>query len=179
MPLEFSATTVQTAYLGHAFPTPLGLVRLAYSEKGLAVVKNGGSRDEFVGFLKRQGFSEVIDDPNKTAAAADQLCEYLEGRRTVFELPVDWERLRPFQRQVLQATYSIPYGATETYASIAQKIDRPRAARAVGRAEATNPMPLIVPCHRVLGSDGKLHGYGGLGGLKTKAWLLELEKQQP
>jgi len=83
--------------------------------------------------------------------------------------------LRQFQQLVLHATFEIPYGETRTYKEIAGHIGRPRAARAVGRAEATNPMPLILPCHRVIGMDGKLHGYGMAEGLKTKAWLLKLE----
>lgn len=89
--------------------------------------------------------------------------------------PIDWSALHPFQRAVLQAVYAIPYGETRTYADIAAQIGREHAYRAVGRANATNPMPLVIPCHRVIGTDGKLHGYGGGEGLKTKEWLLRLE----
>ena len=81
--------------------------------------------------------------------------------------------MRSFQREALLATFAIPYGQTSTYGEIAMQIGRLRSARAVGRAEATNPMPLVIPCHRVLGSDGKLRGYGG--GLDIKKWLLRLE----
>jgi len=81
----------------------------------------------------------------------------------------------PSSRAVLQATREIPYGETRTYKEIAERIGRPRAARAVGRAEATNPMPLVLPCHRVIGMDGKLHGYGLAEGVKTKEWLLQME----
>jgi methylated-DNA-[protein]-cysteine S-methyltransferase len=77
---------------------------------------------------------------------------------------------------VLRITSQIPYGETRTYQEIAVQIGKQHAARAVGRVEATNPIPLIIPCHRVLGSDGTLHGYGGPGGIKLKAWLLDLEK---
>jgi methylated-DNA-[protein]-cysteine S-methyltransferase len=76
---------------------------------------------------------------------------------------------------VLKLVYAIPRGETRTYSEIAHQLRRPRAARAVGRANATNPMPIVIPCHRVIGTDGKLHGYGGGEGLKTKAWLLQLE----
>jgi O-6-methylguanine DNA methyltransferase len=76
----------------------------------------------------------------------------------------------------LHLTTQIPYGQTSTYKKIAFQLKRPNASRAVGRVEATNPIPLVIPCHRVLGSDGSLHGYGGPGGIKLKAWLLELEK---
>ncbi len=83
--------------------------------------------------------------------------------------------MTPFQIEALQKVYEIEYGRTLTYGDVAKQLDKPGASRAVGRANATNPMPIIVPCHRVLGSDGKLHGYGGPGGLETKAWLLRLE----
>ena len=86
------------------------------------------------------------------------------------------EPVTPFQVEALQATYNIAFGQVATYKEIAHQIGKPRAARGVGRAEATNPMPLVIPCHRVIGSDGGLHGYGGRGGLRTKAWLLRLEE---
>ena len=88
---------------------------------------------------------------------------------------MDWSVLTPFQAEVLQAVYTIPYGRLLTYKDIAEQIGKPGAVRAVGRANATNPMPIIIPCHRVLGADGKLHGYSAPGGLETKAWLLRLE----
>jgi methylated-DNA-[protein]-cysteine S-methyltransferase len=81
-----------------------------------------------------------------------------------------------FQQQVLTFTSLIPYGRTSTYKDIALQVGKMNAARAVGRVEATNPIPLVIPCHRVLGSDGSLHGYGGPGGIKLKAWLLNLEQ---
>jgi len=84
--------------------------------------------------------------------------------------------MTPFQLQVLHLTLDIPYGHTSTYKELAKRLGNQFAARAVGRVEATNPIPLVIPCHRVLGSDGSLHGYGGPGGIKLKAWLLELEK---
>ena len=101
-----------------------------------------------------------------------QLREYLVGRRRVFELPLD-PRGSDFQREVWRAVESIPYGATATYSEIANRIGKPSAVRAVGAANGANPIPLVIPCHRVLGSDGSLTGYGG--GLPLKEWLLALE----
>jgi O-6-methylguanine DNA methyltransferase len=104
-----------------------------------------------------------------------EVLEYLKGKRQNFTIPIDWESMRPFQRKALKAVFKIPYGQICTYAQIAAKIGHADAPRAVGRANATNPMPLVIPCHRVIGMDGKLHGYGGGDGLPTKTWLLHME----
>ena len=125
--------------------------------------------------LEGMGFNQVVVDQDLLAGPLEQVKEYLSGDRRSFEFPIDWSVLPSFQQSALQATWAIPYGQTRTYAQIAQQVGHPRAARAVGRAEATNPMPLVIPCHRVIGSDGKLHGYGAGDGLKTKSWLLEME----
>ncbi|MCC7117176.1 MAG: methylated-DNA--[protein]-cysteine S-methyltransferase [Anaerolineales bacterium] len=111
----------------------------------------------------------------KVKPYAQAVREYLQGKRRPFDLPIEWAALTPFQQKALRAVYKIPYGETRTYQEIAIAIGHPHAPRAVGRANATNPMPLVIPCHRVLGTDGKLHGYGGGTGLPTKAWLLKLE----
>jgi methylated-DNA-[protein]-cysteine S-methyltransferase len=114
----------------------------------------------------------------ETGAPRTQVEEYLNGQRDTFELDIDWALCTPFQRQVLEQHLAIPYGETRTYGQLAAQIGKPLAARAVGRAGATNPIPLIIPCHRVIGADGNLRGYGAPGGIQTKAWLLELEKRQ-
>ena len=162
-------------YVGEARGTPLETLWLAVSRRGLAAVTAGGTRQEFEAWLVKNFKRPVEYQPKKTAQAAAELQEYLEGERRFFTQTIDWTLLRPFQQAVLKATSEIPYGETATYKGIAEKIGRPTAARAVGRAEATNPMPLVIPCHRVLGSDGKLHGYGFGQGLHTKEWLLKLE----
>jgi methylated-DNA-[protein]-cysteine S-methyltransferase len=117
----------------------------------------------------------VEHDPDKVRDPSRELSEYLTGRRHQFTISIDWSVMWPFQQAALQATFTIPYGETRTYGELATQIGRPRAASAVGRAEATNPMPLVIPCHRVIGADGKLHGYGGGEGLPTKEWLLKME----
>ncbi|MBI3537821.1 MAG: methylated-DNA--[protein]-cysteine S-methyltransferase [Chloroflexi bacterium] len=102
-----------------------------------------------------------------------ELEEYAAGKRRVFDLPLNWSRIKPFQRAVLTAIQNIPFGETRSYAWVAHAIGKPRASRAVGAALGANPIPIILPCHRVIGSDGGLHGYGG--GLDLKARLLRLE----
>lgn len=109
--------------------------------------------------------------------ARHELHEYFEGRRAFFSVPVDLTGLRPFQRKVLALTHSIPFGETRTYSWIAQRIGRPDAARAVGTALGRNPVPIIVPCHRVLRRDGGLGGYAF--GLDVKSGLLGLERTTP
>jgi methylated-DNA-[protein]-cysteine S-methyltransferase len=108
--------------------------------------------------------------------AADQIQAYLAGELKKFEIPIDWQVVRGFHREALQLCYEIPYGQTRTYGDLAISLGKPFAtARAVGTAMATNPIPVIVPCHRVVGKDGKLQGYSGPRGIETKAALLHLE----
>lgn len=105
--------------------------------------------------------------------ATIQLDEYFQGKRTIFSLPFKLTGT-PFQLAVWKELQNIPYGQTTSYKEIAQKINKPKACRAVGMANNKNPLPIIIPCHRVIGSNGKLIGYAG--GLNLKNYLLELEK---
>jgi O-6-methylguanine DNA methyltransferase len=162
-------------YIGETGETPLGKLWLAVSDLGLVAIESGLARSEFEAYLARRFKRSIEFSPARVRMAAGQLSDYLSGRRRTFTLMIDWSVLRPFQMAVLQATHEIPYGDTRTYKEIAERIGRPRAARAVGRAEATNPMPLVLPCHRVIGADGKLHGYGLGEGIPTKEWLLKME----
>ena len=162
-------------YIGETGETPIGKLWLAVSDLGLVAIECGLTRAEFEAYLVKRFKRAVELAPQRVRTAAGQLNEYLSGRQRAFTLVIDWTVLRPFQQAVLQATSEIPYGETWTYKQIAERIGRPQAARAVGRAEATNPMPLVLPCHRVIGVDGKLHGYGLGEGVKTKVWLLKME----
>jgi O-6-methylguanine DNA methyltransferase len=164
----------QPIYTGELNRTPLGDMRLAASDLGLVAVEWADSQLHFDSFLRRL-HRPIQSHPKKIAPYARELGEYLRGQRNAFTIPVDWSLFRPFQREALQAVFRIPYGETSTYRDIAMEIGRLQASRAVGRANATNPMPLVIPCHRVIGRDGKLHGYGGGEGLKTKEWLLRME----
>ncbi len=161
--------------IGQVQDTPLRDFWLAVSDLGLVAVHWADTQADFEAYLAKRFKRPTQQDDLIIAEAARQIREYLAGERKEFSLAIDWSLLRPFQREVLQVTFAIPYGGTRTYSEIAQQIGRPRAARAVGRAQATNPMPLVIPCHRVIGLDGKLHGYGAGEGLPTKEWLLKME----
>jgi methylated-DNA-[protein]-cysteine S-methyltransferase len=102
-----------------------------------------------------------------------ELDEYFEGRRREFDLPLDWALVGPFGRRVLRVTSEIPYGGVQSYAEVASDAGSPRGSRAAGNALGSNPIPIVIPCHRVLRSGGALGGYGG--GIERKRWLLELE----
>lgn len=143
--------------------TPLGIISVGVSDQGVAeLVFNAPAAPAFpaMGLLRD---------------ALVQIEEYLQGKRKIFDLPIDWTRMPAFQKAVLQLTNAIPYGEILTYQQIANTLGKPGAARAVGQAEAKNPIPLIIPCHRVVGTDGRMHGYGGRGGIPTKVWLLKME----
>lgn len=126
------------------------------------------------------GAFEVESAPEGVAAALleetiRQLDQYFSGNRTAFDLPLDWSGLTAYQEQVLQACYAIPYGQVTTYGQLAAQTGKPKAARAVGGFMASNRLPILIPCHRVVASDRSLHGYAGAHGLADKAWLLSLE----
>ena len=154
----------RTGPLGSGKPGPQGVGAGSQGDGSRSQGPVTGSQGEVAASLE-----------DRAALWLTHLREYLEGRRRQFPLLIAWERLSPFQRAVLRATWTIPYGQVRTYGQVAAAIGRPRAARAVGRALATNPMPIVIPCHRVVDRQGRLHGYGGPGGVAAKAWLLRLE----
>jgi methylated-DNA-[protein]-cysteine S-methyltransferase len=160
-------TDLPPIYIGELNGTPLGNLRLAASDFGLVAVEWASSQPEFDSYLARLK-RPIQPNPKKIKPYAKELAEYLNGKRTAFTIPIDWTLFTSFQREALQAVFRIPYGETRTYIDIAREINRPLAYRAVGAANAMNPMPLVIPCHRVIGTDGKLHGYGGGEGLPTK-----------
>ena len=156
--------------------TPLGAIFAAASDKGLVAVRIGGNEGDFIqGVAARFGITPTKSEC-QGSAFLHQINAYLQGEIKSFDFPIHWEIMSPFQQKVQRAVFAIPYGETRTYGQIAKQIGSPQAARAVGRANATNPMPLVLPCHRLVGVDGSLRGYGSGEGIKTKRWLLDLEK---
>jgi len=153
--------------------TKIGWIGLAWSARGLVSLQLPRSTQAAAERILQREYPQGAWSARAPAEMLRELKEYAEGRRRAFELPLDWSSIKPFQRAVLKATSTIPFGETRSYGWVAHKIGKPRAFRAVGHALATNPIPIILPCHRVIGSDGGLHGYGG--GLPMKAMLLKLE----
>jgi methylated-DNA-[protein]-cysteine S-methyltransferase len=144
--------------------TARGLVRVAFPEENVDSVLEG---------LARRISPRIVETPAPLDAARRELEEYFAGNRHSFELPLDWTLVSAFGRRVLDATAEIPYGGVLSYAEVATEAGSPRGSRAAGNALGSNPMPIVVPCHRVLRTGGALGGYGG--GLDRKRWLLELE----
>jgi methylated-DNA-[protein]-cysteine S-methyltransferase len=153
----------------------VGPLFVAVNDRGLVALDFGLSEQEFVARVAHRTKATLIRSDDTTAGAMKQVKEYLEGQRTKFDLPLDLSTLSEFQRRVLTIALKIPRGKYLTYGDVAKAIGKPQASRAVGQALGHNPIPIVIPCHRVLGSDGSLHGYSGGGGLRTKAWLLQLE----
>jgi O-6-methylguanine DNA methyltransferase len=167
----------EEAIVWAAMKSRIGTIRVAAASRGVCKIALGKeTAQDFFGWLERY----VGHAPRKSerigivALALDQIAEYFYSARREFDLPLDL-RGTEFQRRVWSAVAGIPYGQTRTYAQIAQAIGKHLAVRAVGAANGANPLPLVVPCHRVLGSDGSLTGYGG--GLDVKQKLLEMESE--
>ena len=160
-----------THLISTTYESPVGTLTLVAGDEGLrAVIWPDGRLDRvgLAGETLTPGDAPVLD------ATAAQLDEYFAGTRTTFDLPLDLHGT-PFQLAAWQALAEIPYGETRTYGEQADRIGRPTAVRAIGAANGRNPVSIVLPCHRVIGSNGSLVGFGG--GLEVKAALLELERE--
>jgi methylated-DNA-[protein]-cysteine S-methyltransferase len=148
--------------------SPVGKLKLIASNKGLSAIlwENDNPRRVRLGELVEDGLHPVLRETER------QLNEYFEGKRTSFSLALDMRGTR-FQKDVWEALLAIPFGETRSYGQLAKQLGNPKATRAVGAANGRNPISIVVPCHRVIGSSGRLTGFAG--GLNTKAHLLELE----
>ena len=170
-----AASLIDVAYVEHATPvgtlllaaTPRGLVRVAYADED-------GSIEASLSALARSVSPRVIAAPRRLDAARRELAEYFAGARDRFEVPLDWRLTHGFGRRVLRSTARIPYGSVSSYGQVATAAGSPRGSRAAGNALGANPLPIVVPCHRVLHSGGGLGGY--TGGVERKLTLLAIER---
>lgn len=153
--------------------SPIGPLLVAATDRGLCRVGFKPDPEEQLDSLARAFGPRVLRSHAAVARAERQLDEYFAGRRQSFELDVDLRATAPFARTVLEELARVPYGQTTTYGTLAARVGAPRAARAVGTVMNRNPIPIVLPCHRVLGANGSLTGYGG--GLPLKERLLRLE----
>ncbi|QFS18115.1 methylated-DNA--[protein]-cysteine S-methyltransferase [Acinetobacter indicus] len=152
-------------------PSPVGRLKLVATDSALVAVIWDNENPKRV---RQAELVEQLDHPI-LLDAQQQLNEYFQGQRQIFELPLDFEGTE-FQKKVWQALLNIPFGETRSYRQIAEQVGSPKAVRAVGAANGQNPISIIAPCHRVIGSSGKLVGFAG--GLDNKEILLKLEHQQ-
>jgi len=158
--------------------SPVGELLVAVTDRGLVRVAFASEpSDEVLEELAARVSPRVLRLPRRTDAARRELNEYFAGDRHRFDLPLDWSLVRGFAEGVLRATASVPFGSVTTYQQMAEAAGSPRASRAAGNALGSNPIPIVVPCHRVLHSGGGLGGYAG--GLDRKRYLLSLEGSLP
>jgi methylated-DNA-[protein]-cysteine S-methyltransferase len=155
--------------------TPVGRLLVAATPRGLVRVSfHGEAHEAVLGELAERLSPRVLEAPSRLDIVRRELEEYFEGGRREFDVPLDWSLTgSTFRRRVLERTAKIPYGATASYRDVASAAGNERAVRAAGTALGANPIPIVVPCHRVLRSGGALGGYGG--GLEAKRFLLDLE----
>ncbi|HEX2586721.1 MAG TPA: methylated-DNA--[protein]-cysteine S-methyltransferase [Gaiellales bacterium] len=155
--------------------TPVGRLLVAATPRGLVRVSfHGEAHEAVLGELAERLSPRVLEAPSRLDMVRRELEEYFEGGRREFDVPLDWSLTgSTFRRRVLERTAKIPYGATASYRDVASAAGNERAVRAAGTALGANPIPIVVPCHRVLRSGGALGGYGG--GLEAKRFLLDLE----
>jgi methylated-DNA-[protein]-cysteine S-methyltransferase len=153
--------------------SPLGPLLLAASNRGILRISYDADVDEHLEWLSRIAGRSVLRSARQVDPLRRELDEYFEGRRHAFDLALDLPQLTPFSERVLRELARVPFGETVTYAELAARAGNPRAARAVGMAMNRNRIPIVLPCHRVVGAGGSLVGYAG--GLERKVALLTLE----
>jgi methylated-DNA-[protein]-cysteine S-methyltransferase len=156
--------------------SPVGRLVAVRTRQGLAMLSyedHHGGVDAVLDTVAAALSPRVLEAPGRLDDVRRQLEQYFAGARTTFELDLDWTLTTPFSRRILQATCTVPFGTTATYAAMATAAGNPKASRAAGRALGSNPIPIVVPCHRIVGTSGRLTGY--TGGMHRKVALLELE----
>jgi methylated-DNA-[protein]-cysteine S-methyltransferase len=156
-----------------AVAAPIGRVFVAASDSGLLRVSFRHREASFVGELREHTEADVVRSPSRTADIVEQLRDYFAGERRRFDVRLDLRHVSPFQRRVLMAATQVPVGEVVSYGEIARRIGEPGGSRAVGQALGHNPIPIVIPCHRVVAAGGRIGGY--TGGLAIKRKLLRLE----
>jgi methylated-DNA-[protein]-cysteine S-methyltransferase len=169
---------LQTGLAYHLWQAPIGWLGLVCGKGCLVEIVSEPQAAAVRGRIGRLCPEAQAQCSAVCAEAVRQLDDYFHGRRRRFELPLAMDTLTPFTAKVLRTLAQVPFGSTLTYGELAALAGYPRAARAVGRVMATNPFPIIIPCHRVLGTDGKMTGYSGGEGIATKQWLLCFEAEK-
>lgn len=159
------------------FDTEFGFGGVVANEQGLVEVflPFAGDSEAQLAVHLNTIYPHATCENSLTREAADRLRRYFAGEAVNFDLPIDWSGFTPFQKMVYEVVVQIPYGSVDSYAAIASRAGRPTAARGVGTAMARNPLPIIIPCHRVVGASGGLTGYSAPGGIISKKWLLQRE----
>ena len=157
------------------FQVKPGWMGLVGNEKGVERIYLPGLTKEDLQKRIRQEFPESEEGGGFLDGAKRELVEYFEGKRDRFEMPLDLSRATPFQKKAYKVMSTIPFGEVRTYRWLAEKTGNPKAVRAAGSANAHNRWPVVIPCHRIVGSDGRLTGFSAPGGLDLKAALLKLE----
>jgi methylated-DNA-[protein]-cysteine S-methyltransferase len=181
-PPDLATAAASAGVLDVAYTTtdsPLGPLLLASTEQGLVRVAylDFADRDAVLQSLADRVSPRMLEAPRRLDGPRRELDDYFAGRLRAFDLPLDRRLMSDFMRRVLSATATIPFGSVSTYGAVAREAGSPRGSRAAGNALGSNPMPIVIPCHRVLHADGGIGGY--TGGLDRKRTLLELESAQP
>jgi methylated-DNA-[protein]-cysteine S-methyltransferase len=168
---------IQAAYRS-LFTTRLGTGGVVASEKGLLEIflPFGGETEQRLRARFSSRYPVDLGESVLTKEAAQLLTRYFAGEAVLFDLPIDRSEFTSFQDRIYRVVESIPYGEMKSYGGIALESGAPQAARGVGSAMARNPLPVVIPCHRVVGKGGALTGYSATGGVDSKLWLLEMEK---
>jgi methylated-DNA-[protein]-cysteine S-methyltransferase len=157
--------------------SPVGPLVIAVTDRGLVRLSYADYNDDALQSLARDLSPRMMRRPARTDGVRRELDEYFNGRRRDFDTPLDWSLIRGFGRRVLEATVAIPFGQVSTYKAVATQAGNPRASRATGNALGANPIPIIIPCHRVLRTGGGFGGY--TGGIDRKEHLLQIEGVRP
>jgi methylated-DNA-[protein]-cysteine S-methyltransferase len=175
---DLAAPAAAAGILDVAYATadsPLGPLLLAGTERGLVRIAylDFSDRDAVLQSLADRVSPRMLEAPRRLDEPRRELEDYFEGHRHTFDLPLDWRLMSEFTRRILTATAAIPYGSVSTYGAVARQAGSPRGSRAAGNALGSNPIPIVIPCHRVLHANGGIGGY--TGGVERKQALLAIE----